>query len=72
LDKLIRKKYEILTQAKETGKHKIGKVDFNALADIYRYDYMVIDNLHKGLTDLKYSLVARTEKQEPAVQVRDE
>ena len=58
LKQLIDHKYETLQSAKAEGKN-VGEVKLNNLADIYRYDYMVIDNLYEALTRLDYSIIKR-------------
>ncbi len=58
LKQLIDHKYEVLQSAKAEGKN-VGEVKLNNLADIYRYDYMVIDNLYEALTRLDYSIIKR-------------
>ncbi len=59
LDKLIKYKYETQKEASEKGEKNIGTVDFNAAADIYRYDYMVIDGMYDALTRLGYSILEK-------------
>lgn len=58
LKQLIDHKYETLQSASHEGKN-VGEVKLNNLADIYRYDYMVIDNLYEALTRLDYSIIKR-------------
>ena len=56
LDKLICYKEKTL---KEATDRKVGEVTKDALAAIYRYDYMVIDGMYDALTKLGYSIVKR-------------
>ena len=56
---LLEYKYETIKAAAESGEKKVGEVSFDALADIYRYDYMVIDGMYDALNELGYSIVKK-------------
>ena len=62
LDELIQYKYKTLKEESEKGERKVGQVDFNAQAAIYRYDYMVVDGMHEALSGLGYSIVKREDE----------
>lgn len=60
LDTLIRHKCRVLEEASKAKQKNVGAYDLNTMADIYRYDYMVIDGMHDALTSLGYSIVKKS------------
>lgn len=63
LDQLIRYKYDKTVAEIKQGKENIAEPDPNALAAIYRYDYMVIDGMYDALQNLEYSIFINQQNQ---------
>ena len=59
LDELISYKYQTMQEAVQKGEKEVGAISRESLADLYRYDYMVIDGMYDALTGLGYSIVKR-------------
>ena len=58
LDTLIKIKYQKLKeQKKQDATIKVDDPDFIDTANIYRYDYMMMDALYDSLKDLNYKIV---------------
>lgn len=59
LDKLIKYKCRVYEEEAKKGEKKLDKHNLDTESSIYRYDYMVIDNIHDAMERMGYSIVKK-------------